>query len=473
MTRSVEPFEPLSENSVSIYSCGPTVYHYLHIGNWSAYIYWDVLVRTLELQGLKVKWYMNITDVGHLVSDDDSGEDKLEKGAQREGKTAWEVAEFYTEDFLQGLDKLNISIPKDHLVKATDNIDIQIKLISKLEELGYTYKIADGIYFDSSRLADYGKLARLDITGLQAGARVDIKDKKNPTDFALWKFSPKDSKRDMEWESPWGTGFPGWHIECSAMAMHYLGQTLDIHTGGIDHIPVHHTNEIAQSETATGETFVNYWLHNNFMNIDDNKVSKSLGNVILLADIEKKHHSLKAYRLMVLQSHFRTQSNFTWEILASAEQRLLGWQAVADMRFQLSKFEENSNANTDTNSEQLQKNLESIKHQVLECLSNDLDTPAALVTIEKGIDKIQKSTYASTTIIEEYFQFVSNALGINLLVSKDIDQTTSSLINKRQTARDSKDWKTADQLRSQLKEQGILLRDYPNHQLWSRDTIQE
>lgn len=464
MSRNIRPLKTIEEEIATIYSCGPTVYNYPHLGNWSAYIYWDVLARTLDLSGYKVKWYMNITDVGHLVSDDDDGEDKLEKGAKREGKTAWEVANFYTKDFLKGLDQLNISIPRNHLVKATDNIDIQIELISQLEKLGYTYKIADGVYFDSSKLKDYGKLARLDVAGLKAGARVDIKDKKHPTDFALWKFSPSGSKRDMEWSSPWGTGFPGWHIECSAMSMHYLDETIDIHTGGIDHIPVHHTNEIAQSETATGKTFVNYWLHNNFMNIDGQKISKSIGNVYLLSDVTKKHYSLQAFRLMVLQSHFETQSNFTWEILGAAQHRLVNWQAVADLRFQSEALSSNS-------SPELNKQLGSVKAKALKQLQSNLDTPMALITLEAGVELIQASSDKSASDIADYFDYINQVIGINLLGSKDITDDQKRLIRQRQTARDKKGWTTADKLRDELAKQSISLQDKPGYQIWSRTKL--
>ncbi len=461
LEREIKPLQLINDGEVTIYSCGPTVYSYLHIGNWSSYIYWDTLVRTLKLTGYSVKWYMNITDVGHLVSDDDSGEDKLEKGARREGKTAWEVADFYSQDFLSGLDQLNISIPKDHLVKATDNIEIQIELIQKLESKGFCYRISDGLYFDTSKLSDYGKLARLDIEGLKPGVRVEVKDKKNPTDFALWKFSPTDKKRDMQWDSPWGVGFPGWHIECSAMAMHYLGTTLDIHTGGIDHIPVHHTNEIAQSEAATGQTFVNCWLHNNFLNVDNTKLSKSKGNEILLQDILDKNISLKAFRLMVLQSHYRTQSNFTWDTLNSAKSRLQTWQDAADLRFQVSTDNEASDENTN-------EQLKELKDNILSELQQDLNTPSAIVVIEKGLNLINEARAISKQQIEDFFNFIEVSIGINLLDSSDINLEQKELIKQRQLARETKDWQKADQIRRQLESQGIAVKDVGETSIWSR-----
>ena len=247
----------------------------------------DILIRTLKANGLNPKWVMNITDVGHLVSDGDEGEDKLEKGALREGKTAWEIAKFYEEEFIADMKRLNILQP-DFMPRATEHIDDQISLIKILEEKGFTYKISDGIYFDSSKFPSYSDFARLDLDEQQPGKRVEINpEKKRPSDFALWKFSPTDHQRDMEWDSPWGRGFPGWHIECSAIAMKLLGETIDIHCGGIDHIPVHHTNEIAQSQSASGKPLARHWMHSNHIMVNDQKISKSLGNSITLTDIEE------------------------------------------------------------------------------------------------------------------------------------------------------------------------------------------
>ena len=285
LTKTTEPFVPQQPNVVKLYTCGPTVYNYLHVGNWAAYIYWDTLVRTLMANDYTVERVMNITDVGHLVSDADDGEDKLEKGAKRDGKTAWEVAKYYGDDFLKGMDRLNLITPT-HVTKATEFIDQQLALVRTLKEKGCTYQIDDGIYFDTSKFPTYADFAGLDLDAQKAGARVAYNDeKRNPSDFALWKFTPDGEKRDMEWETPSDLlnanddgeikmGFPGWHLECSAMAMDILGDTLDIHTGGIDHIPVHHTNEIAQSESASGVRFSNFWLHNNFVKSNGTKISK-------------------------------------------------------------------------------------------------------------------------------------------------------------------------------------------------------
>ncbi|MDH4246671.1 MAG: cysteine--tRNA ligase, partial [Deltaproteobacteria bacterium] len=262
LTRTKERFIPLQPGAAGIYTCGPTVYAEAHIGNMRSYVFPDILKKTLRRLGYRVRHVINITDVGHLVSDADSGEDKMELGARRASRSIWEIAEDYTRRFLRDMKRLSIEAPEGELLpRATAHVPEQIAMIRILEDKGFTYSTADGLYFDTARLPDYGKLARLKAEGLQEGSRVDMGDKRNKTDFALWKFSPPGSQRQMEWDSPWGRGFPGWHIECSAMSMKYLGETFDIHTGGSDHIPVHHTNEIAQSEAATGQPFVRYWLH--------------------------------------------------------------------------------------------------------------------------------------------------------------------------------------------------------------------
>ena len=288
-TRKKRKFVPIEKGKVGIYCCGPTVYNYAHIGNLRTYVFEDVLRRVLEYNGFEVKHVMNITDVGHLTSDADTGEDKIEVGARREGKSAWEIADFYTKAFFRDIERLNILKPKI-VCKATDHINEMIELIKKLEEKNYTYRTSDGIYYDTSKFKEYGKLSGMNFKDLneklKAGARIEFNpEKKNITDFALWKFSPKDKKRQMEWNSPWGIGFPGWHIECSTMSMKYLGEHFDIHCGGIDHIPIHHTNEIAQSEAATGKKFVNYWVHGAFLVLSKNiKMAKSGENFITITN---------------------------------------------------------------------------------------------------------------------------------------------------------------------------------------------
>jgi len=453
LTRSVEDFTPQNSQLVTLYSCGPTVYDNLTVGNWSAYIRWDILARVIR-KNYNLKWYMNITDVGHLVSDSDEGEDKLEKSAKRDGTTAWEVAKKYTDDFLSGLNNLNISVEQDNLVKATDHISEQINLVKLLEEKGHTYLIDDGVYFDSTTFKDYGKMARLDLAGLQAGARVDVGQKKHSTDFAVWKLTPLNQRRDMEWDSPWGRGFPGWHIECSAMAMKYLGETIDIHTGGIDHIPVHHTNEIAQSETATGKTFVKYWLHCNFIKVDGVKISKSLGNGYTLEDVTNKGFSYEDFRFLILQSHYRTESNFTWEALSAAHDRLNELNAFAVMRFQT----------TETDA----FDYNNITVQITADLMNDLNTPMALSRISPAVDHISRYglSHEDRQQFEVLLQTLDDLLGLGFMNLQEIDSESKQLIIQRQKARDSKDWDAADKIRDQLAGLGIGIDDTASGTRW-------
>ena len=308
-TRNLREFVPLQSPEVGLYTCGPTVYDYAHIGNLRTYIFEDILRRTLEFNGYTVKHVMNITDVGHLVSDADEGEDKMEKGARRTGKSAWEIAQFYTLAFQEDLKRLNIQSP--HIwCRATDHIQEQIEFILCIENRGYTYRTSDGVYFDTSKMSNYGYMARLDIEGLQAGARIDLGEKRSPTDFALWKFSPSGQKRQMEWESPWGTGFPGWHIECSAMSAKYLGSFFDIHCGGEDHIPVHHTNEIAQTEACFGTRLANFWMHGYFLQLDEASMSKSSGEFLRLQVLIDRGYDPLAYRFFNLSAHYRAKLNF-------------------------------------------------------------------------------------------------------------------------------------------------------------------
>lgn len=460
LTRKVEEIDPLKPPEVTIYTCGPTVYDYQHVGNWFNYVRKDTLVRTLKLAGLSPKWVLNITDVGHLVSDADEGEDKLEKGAKREGKTAWDIADFYAQDFLKGMYKLNISKP-DHIPKATENINEQIELIKRLAEKGFTYQISDGVYFDTDKFPGYAAFARLDLDEQQEGARVTVNpEKKNQSDFALWKFSPKDRKRDMEWDSPWGKGFPGWHIECSAMGMKYLGETLDIHTGGIDHIPVHHTNEIAQSESATGKRFANTWMHSNHVMIKGEKISKSLGNTIRLQDLAGQGITAMALRLHVLESHYRSHSTFSWESLTAAQNRLRDLQAFADLRWQT--FE-------DTNIPLI--DFFGFRKIITEALENDLKTPEALAILSE-IGQLAQTNSINISQLQEFNEFLSfldEALGLKLTDSADISNEQKQAIAKRQEARENKDWEASDKIRVELLEQGIELRDTPTGTVWSRD----
>ena len=317
--RALRPFQPLDAGGdVGVYTCGPTVYDYQHIGNFRTFLFEDLLKRVLRFNGHRVRHVMNITDVGHLTSDAVVGEDKMEKGSRRTGRSAWEIAQLYTEAFLADMKALNIEDPTV-LCRATDHIAEQIAFIADLERKGFTYATGDGIYFDTSRQPDYGFLARLDKAGLQAGSRVDIGDKRQATDFALWKFSAPGEKRQMEWESPWGKGFPGWHIECSAMAEKYLGDWFDIHCGGEDHIPVHHTNEIAQTEARSGTHLANFWMHGYFLIANHAKMAKSSGDFLRVATLVDRGYDPLAFRYLCLTGHYRTQLNFTFEALDAAQ----------------------------------------------------------------------------------------------------------------------------------------------------------
>jgi cysteinyl-tRNA synthetase len=459
LSRSIEELSPLKPPFVTIYTCGPTVYDYAHIGHWFNYVRMDMLIRTIRLNELTTKWVMNITDVGHLTSDADEGEDKLEKGARREGKTAWQIAEYYADDFFKCMHLLHILTP-DFIVKATEHINEQIALIKMLEEKDFTYIIDDGVYYDTARFPAYADFAQLNLDEQQAGARVAVNSqKRNQSDFALWKFSPKGHKRDMEWGSPWGTGFPGWHIECSAMSMKYLGDTLDIHTGGIDHIPVHHTNEIAQSEAATGKRFANIWLHSNHVMVNGEKISKSLGNGIRLQEIMSKGISTDAVRLHILESHYRSQSKFSWDSLIAAQNRLKAYQSFADLRWQLSEDE----AETDGNI------LLLAKGDIVEALSNDLDTPRALARFSQ-LEAQSPNVIAtcSHSQLKDFLIFIHSAFGIPLDKRENLTQQQLLLFEKREKARINKQWQDSDSLRNKLEQEGIGIRDATNRAIWYR-----
>ena len=317
LTKQKEELRTIEEGTVSIYSCGPTVYQYAHIGNMRSYVFMDILRRVLKYNGYKLKHVMNITDVGHLVSDADEGEDKMMKTARAAQKTPWEIAEYYTGVFLGDIAELNIERP-EYIPKATDNIDEMLAFVEALVEKGFGYETSDGIYFDIMMFKGYGKLSKLDLEGQIAGARVDVnEEKRHPADFALWKKAPKE--HIMQWPSRWGMGYPGWHIECSAMSRKYLGDEFDIHTGGVDHIPVHHENEIAQSEALLGHPAVRYWLHGEFLLVDNGKMSKSLGNTYTVSDIKKKGYSPLAFRYMCLNANYRSKLNFTWDGIKAAQ----------------------------------------------------------------------------------------------------------------------------------------------------------
>lgn len=461
LTKKTDELKTLEPKIAKIYTCGLTVYSQPHIGNWVGYIYWDVLIRMLDYSGYKLLRTQNYTDVGHLVSDDDSGEDKMEKGARAEGTTAWKVAQKYIDIADQEAYQQLGLIKPNLLARATDYIDQQIDFVRTLEQKDYTYIIpAEGVYFDTSKFSKYGDFAGLDVNGLEAGARVEIKGKKNITDFALWKFSPLDKKRDMEWPSPWGIGFPGWHLECSVIARESLGDQIDIHTGGIDHIPVHHTNEIAQTESLTGKQFAGYWLHNNHIKVFGNKMSKSLGNIVTLNDITNKGYSLMAFKVMVLSKHYRTEGNFTWQILEAAQNRLSGFYEMADLMWQTIPSLDSRPETT------YKKPVEDI----LCSLQNDLDTVEALTVLNQTAD------YFKTNLVPEadkanfvnMLQQIDNLLGTDLKNRSDIAQEAKDLISKRARARAGKDYAMSDDIRNQLATNfGLSILDTECGQIWS------
>lgn len=459
LTKRKDEISPINSSQTTVYTCGPTVYDYPHIGNWFTFIRYDLLIRVLTASKKNPIWVMNITDVGHLVSDADEGEDKLEKGARREGKTAWDVAKFYSNYFIEGLQRLNITQPK-YLPKATEHILEQIALIQILESKGFVYTIDDGVYYDTSKFEGYAAFARLDLDDLQAGARVEHNNqKRNSSDFALWKFSPKGQTRDMEWESPWGVGFPGWHLECSAMAMKYLGETIDIHSGGIDHIPVHHTNEIAQSEAASGKRFANYWMHANHITVNEEKISKSLGNSITLEDIEQKGFSLQAFRLHVLESHYRSQSKFSWEALTAASNRLQQYKAMAQQRWQT------------TDSGKISTNdIQTVHSEIQTLLEQDLNTPEALTTLSRLENDIDASGLHTSAVndFSTFLKWLDAVLGLTLHTEENINDKHQAIIKQREAARTQKDWQTSDELREELLQVGIHIKDTAHGTIWSR-----
>lgn len=456
LTRQIDEITPITAPTIGMYACGPTVYDFAHIGHMRKYLMDDVLVRTLKHAGLSVTHVMNITDVGHLVSDGDSGEDKMEKGAKKYGKTVWEVAKEFEDFFWKSIDAMHIARPSISC-KATDHIVEQIELIKRLEANGHTYVIDDGVYFDTTTFPSYGDLAHLDLEHLKAGARVEmVAGKKNPTDFALWKFSPKDQKRAMEWESPWGTGFPGWHIECSAMAMKYLGEQFEIHTGGIDHIPVHHTNEIAQAEGATGKSpFVKYWVHHNFVRVDGEKMSKSLGNFYTVDDVINKGYSLMALKLLFLSGQYRSEQNFTWDSLDATQKaydKLVGILAQARVE----------NERTTLSDEKLAK-LNEYRERFFAQIENDLHTPEAISVLWE----VAKSNVPGKDKYDLLIEFdailgldlATATAAVHLDASTTIPSGVQMLIDQRQAARDAKNFAESDMLRDEIAKLGWIVED--------------
>ena len=457
LSRKKEEFIPIKKGEVGLYTCGPTVYNFAHLGNLRTYLFEDFLKRVLIYNGYRVNHVMNITDVGHLTGDMDMGEDKMESGAKREGKTALEIAQFYTKSFISDLEKLNIILPSIWC-KATEHIKEQIDLIKALEKKGYTYLTSDGVYFNSSLVHDYNKLSHLPLQELKEGARVEKNpEKKNPTDFALWKFSSPEVKRQMEWNSPWGVGFPGWHIECSAMSLKYLSSNLDIHCGGIDHINIHHTNEIAQSEAATDKKFFNFWLHGAFLNITGGKKMAKSGNNFLTIQsaLIDKGLSPLVFRLAASQVHYRKMMEYSEKSLQQAANALNNLQtSVSALGSKTGKVNKE------------------FKHQFIEAVNNDLNIPQALSVLSQVLKaKISDSEKKATILdfdqvlgldldkIEEKFEVVKlwgKKLEANNL---DIPKEVMDMLEKREAARYNKDWELADSLRDRIIESGFNLED--------------
>ena len=439
-TRKIEKFRPQDPNRVKMYSCGPTVYGYQHIGNYAAYIYWDLLVRTLQAQGYKVDRIINFTDVGHLTSDADAGEDKLEKGAKREGKSVWEIAEFYGQDFIKNYQALNLIEPTK-FAHATDYIEQDITLVNKLTEKGFTYETTDGIYFDTAKFPDYAKFAHLDLEHLQAGARIEFnQEKHNISDFAVWKFVQPGEDHAMQWEYLDRPGYPGWHLECSTIIHTELGEPIDIHAGGIDHVPVHHTNEIAQSTAAFDKPLSHYWVHCNFITINGEKVSKSLGNTYTLADLADRDFMPMDFKMWVLQGHYQSDRNFTFDDLTAAKQRRLNWRNQIALARQIETSPTTENTTV---------------ANILSALENNLNSAEAFAVVDRG----------NWSLAE--WQQIDDLFGLGLIVdSPDITENQKQLIEKRQQARAKKDFATADQIRDELAKDGITVKDTPNGPIW-------
>jgi cysteinyl-tRNA synthetase len=450
--REKQVFEPVKEHHAGLYTCGPTVYDYQHIGNFRTFLFEDFLKRVLVYNGYRVTHIMNITDVGHLVSDDDEGEDKMEKGSARTGKTVWEIADYYTKVFMEDAKLLNI-LPPTEYTRATDYIAEQVDMIECLDKKGYTYVTSDGVYFDTSKLNDYGKLAMLDIEGLEEGKRIEFSgEKRNKTDFALWKFSPKGEKRQMEWVSPWGKGFPGWHIECSAMSRKFLGDTFDIHCGGIDHVPIHHTNEIAQSESCTGKPMAHYWLHGAFLEEESGKMSKSTGEFLRLKVLIDKGYSPLDYRYLCLGTHYRKRLLFSWELLDQAK---TAFDRLKQNILMMRQRTENKINGRDAGIPA------GVRKEFKEAVNDDLNMPQALAVMW-GVVRDEKLTdFEKLNLLYDF----NSVLGLDLHKiteeknDTEVPEEVMKLVNKRIEAKNAKDFKLADELRAKVKELGYDIVD--------------
>ncbi|MCI6798049.1 MAG: cysteine--tRNA ligase [Spirochaetia bacterium] len=472
MGKSLQEFKPIKEGFVGFYGCGPTVYNYAHIGNLRAYVFLDILDRTLTFLGYKIKHVMNITDIGHLTGDADDGEDKMLKTAQERHQSVMEIAQFYTDAFIKDIDRLNIRHP-DVICRATEHVQEMVELIKKIEANGHTYMAGGNLYYDTTTFADYGKLANLNLEELKAGAgnRGLDENKRNPTDFVLWFTKSKFENQALTWDSPWGRGYPGWHIECSAMSMKYLGEQFDIHTGGIDHIPVHHTNEIAQSEGATGKKWVNYWLHNEFLVEKNGKMSKSSGEFLTLQRLIDKGYEALDYRYFLLGAHYRSQVMFSWEAMDSAKN---GRKALVNRAKKVLEAAGGRTADENSLSEKAKGYLDSFKAD----LENDLATPQALSRLQVAVKDNELKAEDALFLIKK----MDSVLALDLLKEAESSGTPDAELNstdpeaaqieqlllQRTQAKKDKDFALADKIRDDLAAKGIIIVDTPTGPTWKR-----
>ena len=459
MTRKIEDFYTMEPGKAKMYTCGPTVYNYAHIGNLRTYVFEDVLRRTLEYTGYEAEHVMNVTDVGHLTDDADEGEDKMVKSSRESGRSVWDIARFYTEAFFLDIDNLNIVRPTI-TCNATDHIGDMIGLIKRIEENGHTYNSGGNVYFSIDTFPQYGKLARLDTQDLQSGARIEVDgNKKNPRDFVLWFTRSKFENQAMTWDSPWGEGYPGWHVECSAMSMRYLGEQFDIHCGGVDHINVHHTNEIAQSESATGKTWVNFWIHGEFLVMGQHKMAKSKGNFITLRTLQEENYDPLDYRYFCLGGHYRSQLQFTFDSLDAARKARLNLvERVHELRAAV-----DSVPALEALGDKARRYLEEFQENV----TNDLHVPKALSVLWTLMKDEAVPPADKLSVVFD----MDRVLGLKLEDVKEeqsIDGDTEKLIKEREEARAQKDFARADQIRDELLEKGIELKDTPKGTVWKK-----
>lgn len=453
LTKKKEEFKPIGEKKIRIYSCGPTVYSYAHIGNLRAYIFMDILRRVLKYNGYHLQHVMNITDVGHLTSDADEGEDKVEKAAREQNKDPYEITKMYTDVFMEDIRKLNIEKP-EIIAKATEHIVEMIEYVKEILNNGYAYETSKGIYFDITKLENYGILSGKNVEEQLAGARVDVDDeKRNPLDFALWIKAPEN--HIMKWESPWGLSYPGWHIECSAMGRKYLGDVFDIHTGGVDHITIHHENEIAQAKGAMGKIPANIWMHGDFLLVDGGKMSKSLNNTYTISYLEEKGFEPLAYRYLCLNSHYRNKLNFTFDILESSQ-------------IALKRLREGVKQHINGESIVSDEEIKEYENRFLEAINDDLNIPKALAVLWEVVRNERKSKMFVTLIrkFDEIFALGLNEEEIDMADKKQnqneeniITEEINSLLIERNEARKSKDWNKSDKIRDKLLDMGIKIID--------------